>query len=83
MIDERPKSIDHRRWEGDTIEGTGKDGYMVTLVVRKMRQTTAVKVDAKEVHVVADAVFREMSKLPKKLRRSLTIDNGKEFSAYK
>lgn len=87
MIDERPKSIDNRRryghWEGDTIEGAGKDGYMVTLVERKMRQTIAVKVDTKEANVVADAVIREMRKLPKKLRRSLTVDNGKEFSAHK
>ena len=47
MIDERPKSINNRRrhghWEGDTIEGAGKDGYLVTLVERKTRHTIAIK----------------------------------------
>jgi IS30 family transposase len=87
MIDKRPPSVSARKhfghWEGDTIEGAGKDGYILTLVERKMRKTLAVKLDHKDAEGVADAIIRAMRRLPKHLRRSLTLDNGKEFAAHK
>jgi IS30 family transposase len=87
MIDKRPASVSARKhfghWEGDTIEGAGKDGYILTLVERKMRKTMAVKLDHKNAEGVADAIISAMRRLPKHLRRSLTLDNGKEFAAHK
>ena len=87
MIDKRPASISARKhfghWEGDTIEGAGKDGYILTLVERKMRKTIGVKLDHKDADGVANAIIRKMRRLPKHLCRSLTLDNGKEFADHK
>ena len=87
MIDARPAAVLARRryghWEGDTMEGAGKDGYILTLVERKMRHTIGVKLDRKNADGVADAIIRVMRRLPRRLLRSLTLDNGLEFAGHK
>ena len=87
MIDERPASIGRRsrygHWEADTMEGAGKDGYLLTIVERKMKHLICVKLENKSAEAVADAIVRVMRKVPKKLRRSLTLDNGMEFAEHK
>jgi IS30 family transposase len=87
MIDERPSSIGRRtrygHWEADTMEGAGKDGYLLTIVERKMKILICVKLENKGAGAVADAIVRAMRKVPKKLRRSLTLDNGMEFAEHK
>lgn len=72
----------HGHWEGDTIEGAGKSGYIVSLVDRKSRFTLLAKAKNKSQDVVAQVVKKLLERLTDKLRRSLTLDNGSEFNAF-
>ena len=86
-IQGRPKVINRRRrygdWEGDTIVGKGRRSALVTLVERKSGYTYIAKVkDLKSVTTMR-AAGRKMKDLPESLRRSMTFDNGKEFSEHR
>lgn len=82
-IHQRPRSINSRKtfghWEGDSVEGRkiDKDGIH-TEVERLSRMTKAQKVIAitsKEANRAQERIF---APLPKKARKSTTLDNGKE-----
>ena len=81
-IHDRPKAIDERaeigHWEGDTVEGKGHKEGIHTEVERVSRYLLAKKVSAinsAETSAVQQALF---SKLPCSLRKSTTLDNGRE-----
>jgi IS30 family transposase len=85
-IDERPKEVDRRErlgdWEGDLINGAPGSGHLVTLVERRTRYVRVGYVPSKD----AGAVQREMSRLlgrHKKTLKTLTLDNGKEFTQHR
>lgn len=86
-IEERPPIVESRRrygdWESDTVEGKGKSGYLVTHVERKSRYVVATKVDRKRADEVNATTIRALGKLPEQLRRTMTVDNGKEFAKFK
>ena len=83
-IDERPKEIDERTrlgdWEGDTVVGKGHQGVVVTCVDRASRYLIARQVEACATTPVTDALQRTIRRLPAEKRRSLTLDNGREFA---
>lgn len=85
-ISERPAAVEDRalpgHWEGDLLAG-GKNSYIGTLVERKTRYVMLVKVRSKHTQEVVAALKREVGKLPRELRRSLTWDRGKELSHHK
>jgi IS30 family transposase len=85
-ISERPAAVEDRalpgHWEGDLLAG-GKNSYIGTLVERKTRYVMLVKVRSKHTQEVVAALQREVGKLPRELRRSLTWDRGKELSRHK
>jgi IS30 family transposase len=56
---------------------------MVTLVERRSRFTTLIKVPSKDTAVVVAALSRRIRKLPATLRRSLTWDRGLEMAKHK
>jgi IS30 family transposase len=56
---------------------------MVTLVERRSRFTTLIKVPSKDTAVVVAALSRKIRKLPASLRRSLTWDRGLEMAKHK
>lgn len=87
MIDERPKVVNERKrigdWEGDTVEGAKGSGFFGTYVDRKTRYTVAVKVNDKSASTVTKGTLDAMSKLPPSKVRTITFDNGKEFTGFK
>lgn len=68
-------------WEADTIIGAGHKGAILTLVDRKSKYTIMEKLKSKTAEEVYNAITKRLSKLPHKVR-SITFDNGKEFSAH-
>ena len=85
-IRERPAEIEDRaipgHWEGDLIAGT-HNSHIATLVERQSRFTMLVKVDGKTSPEVVTALIRQVRRLPKELRKSLTWDRGLEMALHK
>jgi IS30 family transposase len=82
-IRERPTEVEDRavpgHWEGDLL--CGPPGTQIaTLVERHSRFVMLVKLPTKESATVARALTRQVKKLPKALRRSLTWDRGLEMA---
>ena len=68
-------------WEGDTIRGGVGKGYIVTCVDRKSRYLAMALLPGKRsAPYTTQAVYSALSTLPV---RSLTFDNGTEFTDYK
>ena len=85
-IDHRPQVVDRRSrygdWEGDTIVGKRHVGGMVTLVERKSGYLLTGKVPDRSTDRVRRTLTRLYQDLPRALRRTLTLDNGKEFAHH-
>ena len=85
-IDTRPAEVEAREtlghWEGDLINGAPGTGHLVTLVERKTRFTLIGRAQTKEAKEVTRAILRLFAELPPIARRSLTLDNGKEFAGH-
>jgi transposase, IS30 family len=87
-IHDRPPEVDDRgvpgHWEGDLILGTGCDSAVGTLVERSTRFVILLHLPGRhDADSVAEAMIREMGKLPEHLRRSLTWDRGTELAGYR
>jgi IS30 family transposase len=83
----RPAVVDRRSrygdWEGDTVVGAGRRGGAVTLVERKsgyLLMGKAGNLRAATVRQSAAALYRTT---PPALRKTLTLDNGKEFAEHR
>ena len=86
-IRDRPAEADDRavpgHWEGDLILGTGNASAVGTLVERSTRFTILLHLPGPhDANSVAEAMIREMSKLPEHLRRSITWDRGSELADF-
>lgn len=83
-IDERPTEANQRQrlgdWEGDTVVGKGRRGYLLTCVDRASRYLIARKVHACAAEPVAQRLQQTIRRLPAEKRHSLTLDNGREFA---
>ena len=86
MIDLRPPEVDLRQtvghWEGDLINGSQGTGHLVTLVERKTRFTLTDRVFSKETKEVIESITDLFNLLPKVLKGTVTLDNGKEFARH-
>jgi len=86
-IDERPVEVERRErigdWEGDTVVGKGRSGYVLTNVERASRYTVARKLEAATAEATEQALHASMRRLPAAKRRTQTFDNGKEFTQHK
>lgn len=96
-IEERPFKPEDRtefgHWEGDTIIGSNKiehSGAVLTLVERKTRFQITIKMYDRKANTVYNAIKKIKKKYPelKELRlkdvfKSITFDNGVEFSKWK
>ena len=83
-IRERPAAAQSRRqaghWEGDLIVGAAQRSAIATLVERKFRLTVLVPVpEDHSAQTVGDALIGAFVKLPARLRRTLTWDQGNEM----
>jgi len=82
-IHERPLEVENRNvtghWEGDSVEGKAHKGGIHTQVERKTRLLLATKIDDLTSKETLKAQKKLFSWLPKELKKSTTVDNGKEF----
>ncbi len=85
-IEGRPKVVDSRRrfgdWEGDTVVSPGRRSGLVTMVDRKSGYTRIRKTTSLKAATTRRAARRSLRDLPESLRRTMTLDNGKEFAEH-
>jgi len=86
-IEERPAIVNTRKrvgdWEGDTVIGSHNGGAVIaTMVERKSRFTVVAKSKDKTTASVIAAIIKEMEPFSL-LVKTVTFDNGKEFSGHK
>jgi len=83
-IDERPEGVLTRRmpghWESDLIVGKEHRSALISLVERKFRYLILIRITALDAETFASNVADALNTLPKKLRRTMTHDNGKEIA---
>jgi transposase, IS30 family len=87
-IRERPQEAEDRavpgHWEGDLVMGAGNASAVGTLVERSTRFVILLHLPGRhDAESVAEAMIREMGKLPDHLRRSITWDRGSELADYR
>jgi len=85
-IEGRPKVVNSRRrfgdWEGDTVVSPGRRSGLVTMVERKSGYTRIRKTRNLKSATTRQAASRSLRDLPQTLRRTMTLDNGKEFAGH-
>jgi IS30 family transposase len=85
-IDRRPAVVNQRSrygdWEGDTVIGARRQSALVTHVERKSGYLLAAKLEARQSAEVNRASKQLFASIPAQLRRTLTLDNGKEFASH-
>jgi len=83
-IEMRPDVVDTRSrygdWEGDTIHGKGASCSLLTQLERASRYLIAVKVEDRTADTMQRAMKKAFAKVPRALRQTMTLDNGKEFA---
>jgi len=86
-IEERPKEVEDRtipgHWEGDLIVGRYNQSALGTLVERTTRTTILVPIKNRKAETVAKAFAKEVKKLPKQMKLSMTYDQGREMAQHK
>ena len=86
-IEERPREVEDRiipgHWESDLIIGKNNRSALGTLVERTTRTTILVPVKSKDAEIVARAFAKEVKKLPKQMKLSMTHDQGREMAKHK
>ena len=86
-MEQRPASAHNRsrlgHWESDTMEGRKGTGYLVTHVERKTGFQAASYVRDKKAETLNTTSVRAFKGLPSSLVRTLTMDNGSEFSGHR
>jgi transposase, IS30 family len=85
-IERRPAIVDRRGrygdWEGDTVVGANRRGGAVTLVERKSRYLLLGRVVNLKAATVRQSAVELYRATPPALRKTLTLDNGKEFAEH-
>ena len=88
-IEERPQEVEAREefghWEADLVIGqkSGQDNVLLTLLERKTRQLSVIRLPDKSADSVMNAFEKMRAELGtsySKVFRTITTDNGSEFS---
>lgn len=86
-ISERTAGAEKRsrygHWESDTVLGMRKTGCFGTHVERKSGYLVAFRIDDRQDNAFNKATIETFYDIPDKLKKSFTVDNGKEFAAHK
>ncbi len=84
-IENRPNVANNRErvgdWEGDTVIGKNHKGVIVTLDERKTKLRLAAPLPNKKAQGVKEAIVMLLKPL-KRFVKSITYDNGKEFTEH-
>lgn len=88
-IQQRPRIVEQRRrfgdWEGDTLRSArknkGSSASLLTQVERKSRYLLVRPLSNRAAHTTAAALRQLFRSIPRALRKTLTLDNGAEFSS--
>jgi IS30 family transposase len=70
-------------WEGDSLEGKKGSGSVATHVERVSRYLIACKLADKTAATMTTNSIKAFSRIAKIMRKTLTVDNGKEFAQFK
>jgi IS30 family transposase len=85
-IEERPAAVEGRRqsghWEGDSMVSSRNSVVLYSLVERRTRLLKLVRVWGRDGKRTAAAIISRLGPLPKKGRRTLTMDNGFEHTRH-
>lgn len=85
-IDERPKVVERRGrigdFEGDTLQGRDKRVRIVTFVDRKTGYLIAFLLPKMRAELLTSLALEYFRRIPGKKRKTLTLDNGPEFSDF-
>lgn len=85
-IDERPQEVRDRsmpgHWEGDTVESKKGLAGLNTLVERMSGLVYISKLRDRTSEATADVVIRRLQRIPQRLRKTLTLDNGSENARH-
>jgi len=86
-IEERPKEVENRiipgHWESDLIVGKNNRSALGTLVERTTRTTILVPLKDRSAEIVTKSFAKEILKLPKQMRLTMTHDQGREMAKHK
>jgi IS30 family transposase len=86
FIDKRPAIVETKSrigdWEGDTVEGGGKKGYVGTFVERNTKFLIAFPAKRKSADNIVRGARKAFALIPKKYKHTATVDNGKEFAKH-
>lgn len=85
-IDERPTIVDRRGrigdFEGDTIMGRDKRVRIVSFVDRRSGYVIAYLLPKMNAELLTTLAVKHCRRIPKKKRKTMTLDNGVEFSDW-
>lgn len=86
-LEHRPVVVSERKrlgdWESDTLEGAKGRGCLGTHVERKSRYLVAHKMKDKKATTWTRRAAAACRSIPRRLCRTMTVDNGKEFADFK
>jgi len=87
FLDHRPPEVLRQErvgdWEGDTLVGGNHKAGLGVCVERKTLLLTAAKMTDRKAVSLNHAAQQAMTLIPQRLRKTLTVDNGPEFAAFK
>ncbi len=85
-IDERPGIVERRGrigdWEGDTLMGRDKRVRIVSFVDRRTGYLIAFLLPKTGAQLLTSLALEYFKRIPKKKHKTLTLDNGAEFSDW-
>lgn len=85
-IDERPAIVERRSrlgdFEGDTMMGRDKRVRIVTFVDRRSGYLIAFLLPKMRAELLSSLAIAAFARIPRKKRKTLTLDNGVEFSDW-
>jgi IS30 family transposase len=85
-IDDRPTHIETREevghWEGDLVIGKGQKSAIGTNVERKTRYVLISKLKDRKSKTVTTAFQKDLKSFPKKIKKTMTYDNGMEMAQH-
>jgi IS30 family transposase len=86
FIEERPAVVEEKSrigdWEGDTVEGGGKKGYIATYTDRNTKFLISYPMKGKSALELVQGARIAFSTIPADCIHTLTVDNGREFTYH-